>query len=122
MTHVTTFIPSVTRYTPSHFWYTVLVCIDLNDGPVAGGDFSFAGLGWVLKLEHGDVIIYNPQIYHGTTEFRMANPTDSRVMFAFFCSGGTLDAAIKSRVVSERRGVLVFNPITISSLSSISFT
>ena len=89
------------------FCFTVLVVIDLGKGPLAGGDFSFPGMGWVLGLKHGDVVIYNPQHHHGTTEFMMdpiAGEDDSRVMFAFFMSKTTTWAAINSSVVHERRG------------------
>ena len=86
------------------FCFTVLVVIDIGRGPIAGGDFSFAGYGWVLELAHGDVVIYNPTKYHGTTEFKMNSPDDTRVMFAFFMSVDTVRAAVNSSVVHTRRG------------------
>ena len=86
------------------FSFTVLVCIDMGRGPVAGGDFSFAAMGHVLKMEHGDILIYNPRHYHSTTEFKLDGPDDSRVFFAFFMSASTLASAIKSSVVYRRRG------------------
>ena len=74
-------------------WFTVLVCLDRNGGVVEGGDFSFARAGWVLKCKHGDVLVYNPEEYHGTTEFHVASPEDGRVFGAFYMNLASLKSA-----------------------------
>ena len=58
----------------------------------------------MLKAESGDIFIYNGLQYHGTTEFQVASPQDSRVYYAFYVSVGVLRAAITSSVVHHRRG------------------
>jgi hypothetical protein len=40
-------------------------------GIMSGEDFSFAIVGRVLECNNCDVLIYNPQIHHGTTEFEL---------------------------------------------------
>ena len=66
----------------------------LGEGPKQGGDFSFAADGWVMELQDGDVLIYNPSAVHGTTEFQYASAADGCLMFAFFCSTRTLKGCI----------------------------
>ncbi len=58
----------------------------------------------MLEAKHGDIFIYNGAQYHGTTEFKVASPEDSRVFYAFYVSVGVLRAAINSSVVHHRRG------------------
>ena len=70
----------------------------LGDGPVHGGDFSFAADGVVMELKDGDVLIYNPQAVHGTTEFQYARAADGCLMFAFFCSTRTLNGCITKSI------------------------
>ena len=49
---------------------------------MSGGGFGFATVGHVLKCHHCDVLIYNPQIHHGTTEFELyPNDVESGQMF-----------------------------------------
>ena len=68
-------------------------------GPVRGGDFSFVDDGWVMQLQHGDVLVYNPEAVHGTTEFEFARPTDGCIMLAFFCSAQALEACVVKSVL-----------------------
>ncbi len=56
-------------------WYTVLVCIDYGRGIMGGGDFGFASVGHVLECCHCNVLIYNPQMHHGTTKYELC-PND----------------------------------------------
>ena len=34
-------------HTDNDYWLTVLVCVDIGAGPVRGGDWAHAGMGWV---------------------------------------------------------------------------
>ena len=58
-------------HTDPDAWFTILVCIDYIKGIQEGGDFAFASVGNILECRHGDVLIYNPNIFHGTTEFKL---------------------------------------------------
>ena len=73
-------------------WYTVLVCLDVGNGIVGGGDFAFAQAGWVLKCEHGDVLVYNGMHLHGTTEMAVNDASDGRIFVAFYMNKATLHA------------------------------
>lgn len=85
-------------HTDGDFAPTVLVCVHLGQGPLRGGDFSFAADGIVMELCHVYVLIYNPAAVHGTTEFEYA--ADWCLMFAYFCSTkslkGLCDNVVKS--------------------------
>ena len=85
-------------------WYTVLVALDIGQGVSAGGDFSFAECGWVLGCEHGDVLIYSPRVYHGTTEFAVSTAHDSRVFAAFYMKAEGVAAAALTHAVECRVG------------------
>jgi hypothetical protein len=52
---------------PKDAGYSILVCLDVGQG-VQGAHFAFAAHGTVLELQHGDVMVFNPLHYHGTTE------------------------------------------------------
>jgi len=41
------------------FWLTVLVCVDFGVGPVEGGDWAHAGMGWV-RTSMAPTITLNP--------------------------------------------------------------
>ena len=94
-------------HTDPDVWYTVLVCIDYGRGIIEGGDFSFASIGRVLQCKHGDVLIYNPQHHHGTTEFRLhhGDERSGRLFFAFFMKKTVLHADLLSQAVVKRDGV-----------------
>ena len=84
-------------------WYTVLVCLDKGRG-VRGGDFGFSAVGWVLKCEDGDVLVYNGLLHHGTTEFEVLGPNDSRMYIALFVKRETVEAAALSAALRSRVG------------------
>ena len=84
------------------FGPTVLVCVHLGNGPSRGGDFSFAADGHVVELRDGDVLVYNPLVVHGTTEFEYAHAADGCYMLAFFCSAKTLKGCATKTFQSER--------------------
>jgi hypothetical protein len=94
-------------HTDPDVWYTVLVCIDYGRGIISGGDFSFASVGHILECKHGDILIYNPQCYHGTTEFQLHENDEAsgRIFFAFFMKKATLHAAFLSKALHKRVGV-----------------
>ena len=94
-------------HTDPDVWYTVLVCLDYGKGIIDGGDFSFASIGRVLQCKHGDVLIYNPQHHHGTTEFHLYDGDDGsgRLFFAFFMKKNVLHADLLSQAVVKRDGV-----------------
>ena len=52
-----------------------------------------------MQLQHGDVLVYNPEAVHGTTEFEFARPTDGCIMLAFFCSAQALEACVVKSVL-----------------------
>ena len=81
------------------FGPTVLVCLHEGEGPMRGGDFSFSDDGHVIELHHGDVLVYNPEAVHGTTEFEFAGAADGCLMVAFFCSSKTLEACVVKSVL-----------------------
>ena len=86
---------------------TILVCIDYARGIISGGDFLFASVGNILEYKHGDVLIYNPTCYHGTTEFKLHenNEASGHIFFAFFMKKATLHAAFLSKALCVRVGV-----------------
>ena len=86
-------------------WYTVLVALDRGAGVVAGGDFAFPTLGWVLKLCDGDILIYNPTIHHGTTEFHVDSTSNSRLMLAFYFSKNAFRGACNVKAIYDRVGL-----------------
>ena len=88
-------------------WYTVLVCIDYGRGIMSGGDFDFATVGHVLECHHCDVLIYNPQIHHGTTKFELyPNDRESgQIFFAIFMKKQVLHADLLSQAMAKRHGV-----------------
>ena len=85
-------------------WYTILVCLDKARGLLAGGDFAFASVGWVLKCSDGDVLVYNGLYPHGTTEFDPKGPLDGRQFIAFYCKKEAVSASLRSIVRRERMG------------------
>ena len=88
-------------------WYTVLVCIDYGRGIMSGGDFGFATVALVLECHRCDVLIYNPQIHHGTTKFELyPNDRESgQIFFAFFVKKQVLHADLLSQAMGKRCGV-----------------
>ena len=94
-------------HTDQDVWFTILVCIDYGKGIISGGDFSFASVGNILECRHGDVLIYNPTCYHGTTEFKLYRMDESsgRIFHAFFMKKATLHAALLSKALRNRVGV-----------------
>jgi hypothetical protein len=88
-------------------WYTVLVCIDYGRGIMSGEDFGFATVGHVLECRHCNVLIYNPQMHHGTTEFELyPNDIDSGgFFFAFFMKKQVLHADLLSQAMAKKCGV-----------------
>ena len=74
----------------------------LGNGPVQGGDFSFAADGWVMELRDGDVLIYNPTAVHGTTEFEYAQAADGCMLDVRFF---LLDENVKRLYNQVRRSL-----------------
>ena len=89
-------------HTDPDVWYTVLVPIDYGAGITEGGDFAFGEAGWVLQCEFGDVLIINPQMVHGTTEFRCLGEHDGRAFAAFYMKAATLKASAVSNAIEHR--------------------
>ncbi|KAL1508402.1 hypothetical protein AB1Y20_004512 [Prymnesium parvum] len=58
--------------------FTILVPIDYGSGVAAGGDFAFSDCGYIFGCCSGDVIIFNPSYYHGTTEFKLDGESHTR--------------------------------------------
>jgi hypothetical protein len=87
----------------------VLVCLDYGRGIISGGDFSFASVGNILECKQGDVLIYNPTCYHGTTEFKLHENDEAsgRIFFAFFMKKATLHAALLSKALHARIVVIM---------------
>ena len=79
-------------------WYTVLVCVDIGAGMVAGGDFSFSSHGTVLEARHGDVFFFNPSYFHSCTEPHPASG-GKRLFISFYSKRATLRAGIRSMEV-----------------------
>ena len=52
-------------------WYNHLVCMDCGKGLIGDGDFVYALIDRILECKHGDVLIYNPQHFHGTARFHL---------------------------------------------------
>ena len=90
-------------------WFTVLICLDQGNG-VQGGDFAFPEVGHILKCEHGDILIYNPKEYHGTTEMGVVSEADGRVFGACYFKGGHVHAQALSMALSKRLGVKPMPP------------
>ena len=91
-------------YTDSDVWYTVLVCIDYDEGIKGGGDFGFGSIAHVLQCSHGDILVYNPTHHHGTTNFSFI-PNDEnsgRIFFAFYMKKQILRADILTQQVVKR--------------------
>lgn len=93
-------------HTDPDLWYTVLVALDVGRGVVSGGDFAFATHGHVLKCEHGDVLVYNGLMLHGTTEFHLyaGDPNSARVFFAFYMKENIVHARARSESLVSRVG------------------
>ena len=91
-------------HTDNDIWFTVLVCIHYGKGPLRGGDFSFASHGSVVKMRHGDILIYNPCVLHGTTEIEVMSPTDGCIMIAFYMNKDVLEASCLNSARIAHRG------------------
>ena len=76
-----------------HPRYTALVKLHRGKGPIEGGDFAFAEEGWVLKVEAGNILIYDPLELHGTTEMHLAGPDDGCIYIAFYVKKAIVGAA-----------------------------
>ena len=65
-------------------WFTILLCVHYgpNAHDVGGGDFAFTSAGWIFTCGPGDIFIYNPRYYHGTTEFSLPSSQDGKFFFA----------------------------------------
>lgn len=104
--HVTSVTAGELFWPRSHidrdFWFTILLVLDVGDGPECGGDWAVADCGTGLKLVGGDVLVYNPSSLHGTTEFQLATSQSSRRMLAFFCSKNVLAGLERGRRVAQR--------------------
>ena len=85
-------------------WYTIMVVLDAGGGVVRGGDFAFAELGWVLGLQHGDVLVFEPGHLHGATEAHVGSADDQRVAFAFYMKRDVVEASVCARLVEELKG------------------
>ena len=77
-------------------WFTVLVCLHYGKCDVGGGDFAFTRAGWIFKCGNGSVLIYNPRLYHGTTEFDLPSKHDGKIFFAFYMKAEALQARLGS--------------------------
>lgn len=90
-------------HTDADSWYTALVCIDLGNGLIEGGDFAFPTHGNVLLAQHGDVFFFNPSYYHCCTE---PNPAlqGSRLFISFYCKKETVNAAALTSALASRVG------------------
>ena len=79
-------------------WFTILLCVHYgpNAHDVGGGDFAFTSAGWIFTCGPGDIFIYNPRYYHGTTEFMLPSSQDGKFFFAFFMKAETLKARLSS--------------------------
>jgi hypothetical protein len=99
-------------HTDPDAWYTILVCLDYGNGILGGGDFSFVSVGNILECRSGDVLIYNPTIHHGTTEFDLHenDVSSGRIFFAFFMKKAVAKARLLSKILLGRVGTqpLVF--------------
>lgn len=84
-------------------WYTILVALDLGAGMESGGDFSFAKLGRVFQVEHGDVFFFNPWYEHSCTE-PAPKPNGSRIFISFYCKQRTLNAGALTAMMHARKG------------------
>ena len=84
-------------------WYTILVVIDLGRGLEAGGDFSLARHGHILKAEHGDVFFFNPSHVHSCTE-PAPHPNGSRLFISFYCKKATVHAGAVASAMHARVG------------------
>lgn len=76
-----------------HPRYSALVKLHRGKGPIEGGDFAFAEEGWVLKVEAGNILIYDPMELHGTTEMHLAGPDDGCIYIAFYVKKAIVGAA-----------------------------
>ena len=79
-------------------WFTVLVRLQVGARKVPGGDFAFPAMGWVLQTEPRDVLIYNPDEFHGTTEMDLTEVVagEGEVLIAFYCK----KKAVKGRAAT----------------------
>ena len=84
-------------------WYTILVALDYGKG-VKGGDFAFGGVGRVMGCRHGDVLIYNGLLLHGTTEFAVADDASGRVFFALYMKRAIVVSAARNQSLVGRVG------------------
>lgn len=54
----------------------MLICVDVNDPNrvLRGSHFYFGGLDILIKLNHGDVLLFDPRLQHGVTEAYYSEP------------------------------------------------
>jgi hypothetical protein len=92
-------------------WFTVLVRLQVGARTVPGGDFAFPAMGWVLQTEPRDVLIYNPDEYHGTTEMDLSEVLagEGEVLIAFYC---------KKKAVKGRAATCMADPRKVSKTST----
>ena len=93
------------------FGYTILTPLDSGGGLRGGGDFAFGAIGWVLKCEDGDVLVFNGMHLHATTEFDVVSGSDGRLFFAFYLKGAALEGAIRNHVLQQRIGSQPLNVV-----------
>ena len=54
----------------------MLICVDVDDPNrvLRGSHFYFGGLDILIKLNHGDVLLFDPRLQHGVTEPYYSEP------------------------------------------------
>ena len=87
-------------------WFTVLLRLHVGSHKAGGGHFAFPEMGWVLLTEAMDILIYNPDEFHGTTEMDLTGiPAGQGILYiAFYC---------KKDVVKGRIGTCMAQPCAI---------